>query len=345
LRDTRIDDAYRAVTDSCGKPPDAVIWEVAVRDRWVAEYIGEEISLDDLVDHLDRSYEFAESMKKVKKELSSTSSKGEPENFRRVATNHIFAIEAAELDVVASFRTEWLPNGLLEMSEVDAWVMDRKDIEGPSSTWVTTLADDDGNPTVADRDHGGYTVSSRLVKFVVPDRSWIRSEPVNAVGALIELATVAEALHRRYDWSEAWAATFVLTGTVPPAVISNWTTSEPWPWFRARRRMTITVRLDVQPAQLVEMYREKRNQMLRGEPMPRVIGEHKARLAVFAARHSAGHTWGETMRLWNQENPDHQFATEPQFTRDSRDAFSRVMGEPLNWRGKLQTRRNRNGAR
>lgn len=157
--------------------------------------------------------------------------------------------------------------------------------------------------------------------------------PVNAVGALVELATVAESLNRRYDWSEAWAATFVLTGTVPPALIANWTASEPWPWHKARRRMTITVRLDVQPSQLVEMYREKRNEMLRGEPMQRAIGEHKARLAVFAARHSKGYTWGQTMRIWNRENPTTQFTSEPQFTRDSRDAFNRIMGEPLNWLG------------
>jgi hypothetical protein len=322
-----------------------VIWEVAIRERWVAEYINEEISLDELVEYLYRSSDFAESMKQVKKERSNADSKEEPENFRRLAINQIFAIEAAEIDVVDWFRSDWLPNRLLEMEAVEGWVAERKSIEGPSSTWITTLADDDGNPIAGDRDHVGYAESSRRLKFVVPDRRRIRSESVNAVGALIELASVAEILHRLYDWSEAWAATFVLTGTVPPAVMANWTSSEPWPWPKARRRMTITVRLDVQPTQLVKIYRERRNQMLRGEPMPRAIGEHKARLAIFAARHCAGYTWGETMDRWNRENPDNQFTSEPQFTRDSRDAFNRIMGEPLNWRGKLDAGEDRNGTR
>ena len=343
MMDERLVEIYNTVTEAHGEPTDPVIWGVAIRDRWVAEYIDKLITLDDLVDYLNRSSEFAESMRQVRKERSSANSKDEPENFRRIAINQIFAIEATDLDIVDAFRSEWLPNGLLEMDNVEAWIMDRKRIEGPSSTWITTFADDDGNPVVANRDHIGYAESSRIVQFVVPGRRWIRSESVNAVGALIELASVAETLHRRYDWSEAWAATFLLTGTVPPAHVAKWESSEAWPWHRARRRMTITVRLDVQPSQLIEVYREKRKELLRGEPIPRSIREHTAKLAVFAARHSQGYTWGETMRKWNRENPNRQFKHEPQFTRDSRDAFSRIMGEPLNWCGKLERPEDRDG--
>lgn len=343
MKDIRIEEVYDAVTESRGEPPDPLIWEVAVQDRWVAEHINGETSLRELMDSLDRLSELTETVKRVEKEQRSSSTREPAENFRRWAINQIFAIEAAHIDAVEAFRSEWLAKGLLDMEEVEAWVMDRKSIEGPSSTWITTLADEDGNPKLGDRDHVGYTESSRIVKFVVPDRRWIRSEMVNAAGALIELASVADILHRRYDWAEAWAASFVLTGTVPPALVANWVITEPSPWPKARRRLTITVRPDIKPTQLIEVYREKRADLLRGDPMPRAIGEHNARLAVFAARHSTGYTWGETMHRWNQEQSDHQFMSEPRFTRDSRHAYNRVMGEPLNWTGKLDIGEDQNG--
>ncbi len=121
-----------------------------------------------------------------------------------------------------------------------------------------------------------------------------------------------------------------LTGIPPPALLASYTGTNRWPWYRARRSLTINVRLDVQPRQVMEQYRVARNEMLEGEPRPRSIGSLKARLGVFAAGHNNGFTWGQAMRKWNRESPDDTFEDEARFTRDCRDAFLRITGEQLN---------------
>lgn len=345
MRDAQIEDAYDEIVEFLGEAPDSRIWELAIRCKNVAEYTDGEITVEDLASALEDISDFLREDAEVRAEERNSKQTESADNYRRSAINQIFAVEATELDVVMGFRAEWLPEGLLEMDDVDAWIMKRKALEGPPSTWITVLADENDQPDIEDSIQSGHTASSRLVRFVVPDRAWIRSEAVNAVGALIELATVADTLVRRYDWSEAWAATFVLTGTVPPPILARWSENEPWPWLNARRSVTITVRLDVSPKQLMEMYRAKRQHMLRSKPLPRAISERKAKLAVFAARNHQGHTWGETMRLWNRENPEHQIASESQFSRDSHDAYNRIMGESLNWIGTTAPEESKHGTR
>jgi hypothetical protein len=343
MRDQSIDRAYQEIVELRGQPPHAQIWAVAVKERYVAEYIDGELSLDDLDEYLERVSDIAESLKRVKRDQKTTERTDEPENFRRLAVNEIFAIEAAQLDSVAVFRETWLGSGLLDFKEQSDWVEARQEIEGPASTWLTVLLDADGNPVDQTGGQHGRTTSSRILKFVDHGQDGIRAVPTAANGALFQLAELATILHRRYDWSDAWCSTFVMTGQSPPATIARSTAHEAWPWYRARQRVTISVRLDVKPTTVMEIYRKERRRLLGDQPIPRVLGEHTAKLGIFAAAHSAGYTWAETMRAWNAENPDKRYASEARFTRDARDAFKRIMGEPLNWEGTGQMKGKQSG--
>lgn len=336
MRDAHIEKAYDEITDHLNKAPDTRHWELAVKRRVVSEYIKGENSIEDLAEGLEDISDFLSKLEEVRTEAQQSEPTQSAPNYRRWAVNEIFALEAANMDFVQGFRTTWLADGLLNMNDVDAWIMERKVIEGSPPTGTATVAGQSDRSRI--EGHAPLERSPGQVKFVVPDSTWIRSEIVDAGGALSHLETVAQMLARRYDWPEAWAATFVLTGTVPPAIAAHWTSHEPWPWFKARRSLTITVRLDMQPKQLMELYRERRNQMLLDEPLPRAIGERKAKLAVFAARHRVGHTWGKTMRRWNQKYPDFRVESEAMFSRDSHDAFLRIMGEPLDWIGTAPAR-------
>jgi hypothetical protein len=345
MRDEAIDRAHKDITESLGDPPHAEAWEVAIRLRVVGEYIDGNRELDELEEWLDSYANTQMTRSQVRRELHISKDTEEPENFRRWAVDQIFSLDATQLEEVEAFRTRWLPDGLLDHHDVVEWISGQTAADGGSSEWITVLTDGAGVPVNNYQNQPGYKESGRILQFVDPDRRWIQSVSVGAFGALFELTEVASALNRRYDWSEAWASTFVLTGEVPPSVIARYSAPRSWPWYYARRRITITARLDVTPSQIQKIYRQERNRMLGGDPIPRAISEHKAKLGIFAAEHSIGYTWSETMRAWNDANPDRQYKREAQFTRDGRDAFNRIMGEPLNWHGKLESGEGRNGAR
>jgi hypothetical protein len=329
--------AYDAIGQYRGGPPPSEVWELAMDKRYVSEFLAGEVTLDELSDSLDELQDTLGKLGALRKRRRT--GKEEPTNYRRWALNEIFATEASQSEDVISFRSEWLNQGLLDLSEVLGWVAHRKATEGPPSKWITVLADENGHPVPEYDSAPGWSRSVRFLHYVDPDSEWIRLESVNAFGALYELAMVAKGLGRMYDWSDAWAATFVLTGISPPPEIAILTANESWHWPRARRRLTITTRLDTKPKELTDLYRNERRALLGDEPLPRAIGELSAKLAVFGAKHSAGYTWAEAMRLWNSKNEEHQFDSEARFTRDSRDAFKRVTGEELFWVGKSDYRR------
>ncbi len=334
MKDKAIDEAYEALEHHIGEPPPPKAWEIAIRKRHVVEYVQGETDLETLAAQVDDLADTLRKADQLKRSQQESKDITEPPNHRRWALNEIFALEATGAEDVEGFRTTWLPGGLIDLENVADWITYRKESEGPPSTWITSLASDDGAPVHDADQQPGFRESLETLQYVEADHEWVQTVMVNAHGALFELKVVAHRLTRRYDWSEAWAATFVLTGRKPPPIRASYTETKRWPWYRARRGLTIRVRLDVQPRQVMEIYRAKRNRMLEGEPRPRAIGELKAQLGVFAAAHNEGFSWREAMRKWNRENPQHSFDDEARFTRDCRDAFVRITGEQLHWAGK-----------
>jgi hypothetical protein len=64
----------------------------------------------------------------------------------------------------------------------------------------------------------------------------------------------------------------------------------------------------------------------------RSLSELHARLAVFAAERNDGRAWYLVFAEWNEVHGDHSYSELSNFTRDSRKAYERITGAPLDWK-------------
>ena len=74
--------------------------------------------------------------------------------------------------------------------------------------------------------------------------------------------------------------------------------------------------------------------MLRGETKARALSKTRADLAIFAYRHRQGNTWEELRLLWNRQHPNMKPRKQLLFNKDCRQAFKRIAGEALPWKGR-----------
>ena len=323
--------AYLELKERRGNEPPPEAWELAISKRDVAEYKQDLIGLEELSERVDEHQDTIEKLGDIR----ATPREGyrKKKDHRASALSRIFAFEALHRDEVESFRRDLMAGNTIALDEVEDWVATRAAMDGRDTTWVTLPRNDDGT-FESPIPEGQYTEFQRILYYLRGPDMQLGHKPVRSGETLDRLRRIAESLYKIYGWSEAWATTFVLTDEVPPVVDLHWVINQPWPWWKARRSITITAPLWISPKQVAELYQTLRRRALRGDGFPRSLGEKTAELAVFSARHNKGRTWWKTMRLWNAKNTDWQYEDEAMFTRDCREAFKRITGDDLHWEGK-----------
>jgi hypothetical protein len=239
------------------------------------------------------------------------------------------AAEAAALPQVLDFRREVLRGRLLSTPDVAAWVLRRREGEGRPTTWTRVPRTDGGelDPAAAEGAEG------EVLSFLGPDSPWPRSVFIRAGGTLRRLKSVAARLSARYPWTEGQGVGFVLSGSPPALPRARATVHRRSRWEATIISLELSPRMS--PRDVAELYRSVRTELLGPGHRDRDIqNPARADLAVFAARVNDGRTWARAAAAWNEAHPSGAYPDVRVFTRDAREAYRMVTGEPLAWRGK-----------
>lgn len=231
-----------------------------------------------------------------------------PGEERRIAISRILAAEANRDDHVHDFRVQALNERLLPLREVDTWIRQQAERDGPSTYWLSGVAlkaDDirelkNGWVSIPElhihpaRDvelSEQPSISRRFVVYLRDSRLHsMQMQPVTVGGILDRLRRHADILHEEYLWDRAQAATFLLTSWVPYA------------WLYE--------------SELVA---------LRGRK-PREMGRKSLELAVFTAERSKKETLAARMSMWNSLHPEWAYTATTNFGWQSQDAIKRLVG-------------------
>lgn len=346
--DPQYSQVYDELTELRGSAPAGHLFSLAIAKRAVGEYIAREIDLDDLSGLID---DLADTLRKnrdihfeTRNLTSGEVSQREPIDNRQDAVQRILALEIAADQAVVSFRADNLETGLVGFDEVAAWVERTAHTDGQPTVLITLPQEmldkvaSSNSQAFLDR-LPGYSERHDELQYVTGGVHYTLSVPVRFDGVLDHLSLLSKRIARWYEWDEAAAATFILTGLHPAPRGANARKVEPWPWPVPRRRIALDVPLSTTPDEVANLYQRLRDEMLTGDQRKgrRSLIERTADLAVFAAEHSSGHTWEEARAIWNRrhkETPSHLASNSAQFIRDSRAAYERVTGERLDWEGK-----------
>lgn len=185
---------------------------------------------------------------------------------------------------VREFRNDLLGGRLLPIDHVARWVEEHATRDGPAV--AATRFGSDGS-----KSRGVETLG-----YARPGSDWMHRVAVRTGGTLDRLRVVAKRLENFYDWDEAQATVFVLTGLTPliHAIRATVTTSSP---LLVRSRIKLSIDPSTTPREVADYFRHVRQE---GFGRIRRLGEKHARLAAFVVRLPDGLTSAEQMRQWNE---------------------------------------------
>lgn len=257
---------------------------------------------------------------------------------RQDAISVLLAIEAAKEPQVVAFRSKALLGKLLPWEEVEGWVKQQAEKDGPLTRWVSVplppgrdVRFPQGSPQgfpypdppfEVGESHPVHGLSSRSLAYSAPGDKWMRRVYVAAEGTLDQLKTASQWLANRYGWHESQASVFVLTGITPLItlmVIAPHLKGS----YSATSRITLTVDPALSPKRVAEAYRNIRDKML-GQ-RHRSLSQKHTQLALFAAERPEDETWKEWMKLWNRKYPKWKYDQESNFGRDAEKARERLL--------------------
>lgn len=270
---------------------------------------------------------------------------------RAGALARILAAEAGRLPEVERFRREVLRGRLVELGGVGDWIRRAWARQGEPTHLVTaplggrgSIYDGSGRPRRRPRLDPrrcpeGVHPRYRTLTLDYPGAGGVMdSVTVRAGGVLGQLRLIAQGLAERYGWQEAQATGFVLTGVAPAPALG--TVGLSLGGVSAAHRIRLEVSSRLSPKQVAKLYQEARQHFrseqlfgLPAETPRRALTAKHAELGVFAAQVNDGRSWGDALAEWNQEHSELRYWDLRTFTRDCRQAFERITGEPLAWRG------------
>ena len=118
-------------------------------------------------------------------------------------TSAFFAVEARALPEVNLFRRKYLPNGLLQHSQIETWLKNQQAEEGVFSIKKISEGGTKGWMVGLEQPALGYGV---------PNSNHARYIPISPFGVLNQLKSVAKTLSHSFGWHEENAVIFILTG-------------------------------------------------------------------------------------------------------------------------------------
>jgi hypothetical protein len=344
--DRRYTSVYEKLVVRCDTPLDSHLFDMAIEQGHVDACLDGDITLDDLANEIDGYAATMRLSKKTRRKSGSSHAGSEPAekpgNHRAHALNAIFAIEAAARVEVTGFRTDHLAAGLVDISEVAAWIEQTAEHDGPATAWITVPEEALDDATLAQQAAlgrlPGYSEDTHFVRYVTDGARYTHAIPTHHDGVLAHLADTAHWIAVRYGWTEAAAATFILTGLPPAAVGIRAKTIGPWPASKANRRIELDISLTATSEEVAEAFLRLRDEMLGDQPKSRrSFTKRTADLAVFAREHSTGYTWEEAKTIWNRQQTEAEgkrYYDKAQFASDARIAYKRTTGEKLDWKRK-----------
>lgn len=307
-----------------------------------AQAFGVDAEIVGLVTRARRAFGVAPEPKPV--EMLEAGTKASSVSERVHALSFALACIANGDDRVQQFRTKFLANGLLGRDEVEAWIQNEVQAEGPQRAGLTIAMPDDA-VVETDMQTGRMTVALRAMEvevqrlsrdflsYGVPGDDWERALPIARGGTLDRLRGVSTSLAARFQWNEAQATLFVLTGEVPlvSRVRARMTFSGAAPTSTAR--VVLEVDPTVPPTEVAKAYGRIRQRWLGARHRP-LSGKH-LRLATFYAPRPDGEPWKTSLSAWNDDAaPDERYELRhvANFARDCRKALDRLLDPPLDWR-------------
>lgn len=318
-------DIRHRLHERLGREPNDRIWEDLTREGYLAGTVADHDAgnpWEKVVAELRAHYLEREKNLAVRREVGPDAN--------TLALSEILALEAAEFPEVQEFRREVLRRRLMSPNKVAPWVRRHAAREGRPTVWLEIPTDDDGQPLIGDRLPSGRSV--RILSF--PDANGdMASVPVRLGGVLDRLRLIAEGLRRHFPaWQEAQAVDFVLTGRSPLLPLARVRVDHGWPHQELRSiRIDVSPRLN--PPEVAKIYRTARTQLLGEKHRDRPVGARAAAQAVFIAGQSEGVTWERARLVWNARYADWEYSHVRLFTRDCRQAYKRVTGSDLDWKG------------
>lgn len=159
-------------------------------------------------------------------------------------------------------------------------------------------------------------------------------------GPLGLVKAAADALHRRFGWTESSAAGWFLSGSAPSVrgisvsaeFDRRWTKPDGSLWWK---RLSFDVPADIPITALTKWgeLQGKRESAHRGKP----IGDRQLELAIFSAVENDKHSsWNDVLAKWNSIAPRKWCYTgsdaRRHLAKDARETYAKLTGERLVWK-------------
>jgi hypothetical protein len=301
--------ARSAIEKEWRRPLPEATWEYLVERRYVDEWIAGDLDANGVVEHLREINRAAPAVAHRDRAQLEGGRLLDGINDRMRAVAEIVARRAGYSSAVQSWRRRWIPQGVIAPESVNAWVAATYDLHRPPS-WPSDPGPEQAtNSAVAFFD---WPHAHGRLQWFDRDANSVKVWCVPPRGPLGDLAKLAGKLSENWDWNEAFATDFVLTGLTPPRPGVRGVS------FRSRRGfddklgpydfMAVRASIDVEvtPEELAAWWRGVRDQV--GLAGRKPIGAKAARLGVFASTRTGDTTLREDMEAWNREvEPEWRF--------------------------------------
>jgi hypothetical protein len=309
---------------------------------------------------LDRRLERTPDRPPTKEQVHSES-RGDDRRSRCLA--RILVAMAERDEMLRSFRSEVLPDGLLDTDEIVDWIHEEAHAQPPVrmerivlpegvtgydppaddyADWLEAVAqaarEQNLKPPVAE------SSLYETLAYAGPGDEWVRNIYVNPGTKLARLKAAAHHLSVRFHWREHEGVAFLLAGVEPSLSIVSVTTRRRY--FPALNRIALEIDPRKPANEVSQIYASVRSDFWRVRDRE-MLDKHLA-LAVFAEVYrDSGENWTELRKRWNEavthpqprwgfEEPRPEWAYgasdafDRRFATDCRAAWSRVTGLP--WR-------------
>lgn len=299
-------------------------WDYLRERAWVAEALAGDLSPKDLADEVWRFPHRRERGRRSPPErgrspLTPTATR------RERAVARVIAADAERDFPVRLFRLVRLGRRLLRPEEIDSWV---KANSAAPTRWVEVPVPRPGErlqieepPPGQGHRHLAYEAPAGEPHIAEGSDGWaMRFAATTAGGALEELREIADGLHGSYGWNRSAAATWVLSGVVPPVPEVAYMTETREP--AAASRLVLVVDPTVRPDELAQHYRVIRRRLM--DQPHRDMSDKHAALGEFAATRPPDERWQRSMERWNARDPQWTYSQVSNFTRDAIKALRRL---------------------
>jgi hypothetical protein len=324
------------------------VWDFLVKNKYVSEALTDHAHVDPIAWLAAKTRELLE-LRSAPEPLRAIAS---PRRQRRQRTlpllreviSDLVAARARTDSHVRSFRSQFLPAGLLGPGDVVNWIETnvkntRYDhaaiVDLPKGT--TLEMDANGwrcEPPLADL--AGIVIENPaptiVLQYAMPNSRYVHRRPVGRDGVLRTLADLSASLASTYSWQPAQATMFVLTDSAP-TITPDQVAVQRWPLVPVVRlgrdelrsidclmRFVITVDSRVTPEEVAKLYKEARAKHLK---RTKTLKEKQMLLASFASQYPevTRQAWAD----WNRAYPKWKFHRYSNFARDIRAATDRLL--------------------